>query len=71
MIKVRGKFQKVNLLILDKRADEYKRALDPKFPEVRIHGATKEEEVGDFISKANFSAKRLDTPSYLMGVVER
>jgi D-2-hydroxyacid dehydrogenase (NADP+) len=53
MTKSRGKLPKVNLLILDKQADEYQRAIEPKFSEVRIHAATKEEEVGDFISKAN------------------
>jgi D-2-hydroxyacid dehydrogenase (NADP+) len=53
MTKSRGKLPKANLLILDRQADEYQRAIEPKFPEVRIHAATKEEEVGDFISKAN------------------
>jgi D-2-hydroxyacid dehydrogenase (NADP+) len=43
----------MNLLILDPRADEYKKALLPKFPEVSIHSAKKEEEIGDFIEKAD------------------
>jgi phosphoglycerate dehydrogenase-like enzyme len=43
----------MNLLILDPRADEYKKALLPKFPEVSIHSAQKEEEIGDFIEKAD------------------
>ena len=43
----------MNLLILDSRADAYKKALLPKFPEVSIHSAQKEEEIGDFIEKAN------------------
>jgi D-2-hydroxyacid dehydrogenase (NADP+) len=43
----------MNLLILDPRADEYKRALLPKFPDVLIHSAKKEEEIGDFIEKAD------------------
>ena len=53
MGKAEERLPKANLLILDNQADEYKRALAPKFPEVRIHAATKEEEVGDFIPKAN------------------
>jgi D-2-hydroxyacid dehydrogenase (NADP+) len=43
----------MNLLILESRADEYERALRPKFPEVSIHSARSEEEVGDFIEKAD------------------
>jgi phosphoglycerate dehydrogenase-like enzyme len=43
----------MNLLILDPRADEYKKALIPKFPDVSIHSAQKEEEIGDFIEKAD------------------
>ena len=43
----------MNLLILDSRADEYKKALLPKFPDVSIHSAQKEEEIGDFIEKAD------------------
>ena len=43
----------MNLLILDPRANEYKKALLPKFPEVSIHSAQKEEEIGDFIEKAD------------------
>ena len=43
----------MNLLILDPFADEYKKALLPKFPEVSIHSAQKEEEIGDFIEKAD------------------
>jgi phosphoglycerate dehydrogenase-like enzyme len=41
----------MNLLILERLADEYKKALQSKFPELTIHAATKEEEVGDFIEK--------------------
>jgi D-2-hydroxyacid dehydrogenase (NADP+) len=47
------KNKKMNLLILDSRADAYKKALLPKFPEVSIHSAQKEEEIGDFIEKAD------------------
>jgi D-2-hydroxyacid dehydrogenase (NADP+) len=45
--------KKTNLLILESLADEYKRALLPKFPEVSIHSAREEEEVGDFIERAD------------------
>ena len=43
----------MNLLVLDQRAEEYKKALVPKFPEVVIHVATKEEEAGKFIEQAD------------------
>jgi phosphoglycerate dehydrogenase-like enzyme len=43
----------MNLLILDPFADEYKKALQSKFPEISIHAARKEDEVGDFIEKAD------------------
>ncbi len=42
----------MNLLILEQRAEEYKKALSPKFPEVVIHAAAKETEVGKFIEQA-------------------
>jgi phosphoglycerate dehydrogenase-like enzyme len=41
----------MNLLILEEHAEEYKKALQPKFPEVVIHAAQKEDEIGDFIEK--------------------
>jgi hypothetical protein len=41
----------MNLLILEQRAEEYKKSLQPKFPELTIHATSKEEEVGDFIEK--------------------
>jgi len=41
----------MNLLILEQLANEYKKALQPKFPELTIHAATKEEEIGGFIEK--------------------
>jgi D-2-hydroxyacid dehydrogenase (NADP+) len=53
MIKPRGKLSEANLLILDKQADAYMQALEPGFSEVQIHAAAKEEEAGDFITKAN------------------
>jgi D-2-hydroxyacid dehydrogenase (NADP+) len=43
----------MNLLILEQLAEEYKRSLKPKFPEVTIHAARNEGEIGDFIEKAN------------------
>jgi phosphoglycerate dehydrogenase-like enzyme len=46
-------FLKINLLILDQLADEYKKALQSKFPEIMIHASIKEEEIGDFIEKVN------------------
>jgi D-2-hydroxyacid dehydrogenase (NADP+) len=44
---------KINLLILDQLADEYKKALQSKFPEVMIHTSLKEKDIGEFIEKAN------------------
>jgi D-2-hydroxyacid dehydrogenase (NADP+) len=43
----------INLLILDQLADEYKRALQSKFPEVIMHASRKEEDIGEFIEKVN------------------
>ena len=43
----------MNLLILEQLAEEYKKVLQPKFPEVFIHAAKKEEEIGDFIEKTD------------------
>jgi D-2-hydroxyacid dehydrogenase (NADP+) len=43
----------MNLLILESLADKYERALQPKFPEVSIHSARNEEEVGNFIERAD------------------
>ena len=41
----------MNILILEQRAEEYKKVLQPKFPEVSIHAAKKEDEIGDSIEK--------------------
>lgn len=41
----------MNLLILDPLAEEYRKILNQKFPEVTIRAATKEEQIGDFIEK--------------------
>lgn len=43
----------MNLLILGDRAEAYMKALSPKFADVVIHGAAKEEEVGDFIGQTD------------------
>ncbi len=43
----------MNLLILENRAADYKKALSPKFPEVVIHAAAQEGEVGGFIEQAD------------------
>jgi phosphoglycerate dehydrogenase-like enzyme len=43
----------MNLLILEQRAEEYKKSLQPKFPELTIHAAQKEDEIGDFIEKTD------------------
>lgn len=43
---------KTNLLILDSQGEEYKRALEPEFPELAIRACKTEHEVGDFIEKA-------------------
>lgn len=40
-----------NLLILDQTPKDYEKALKPKFPEVFIHAAKSEDEIGDFIEK--------------------
>ena len=41
----------MNLLILEQLAEEYRKALQPKFPEVIIHASKNEDEIGDFIEK--------------------
>ena len=41
----------MNLLILEQLAEEYRKALQPKFPEVVIHASKNEDEIGDFIEK--------------------
>jgi phosphoglycerate dehydrogenase-like enzyme len=43
----------MNLLMLGERAEAYKKALSPKFADVVIHGATKEEEVEEFIGQTD------------------
>src|SRR3972149_5767541 len=43
----------MNLLILEQTAKEYEKGLISKFPHVVIHAATKEDEIGDFIEKAD------------------
>ena len=41
----------MHLLILNQSAENYKKALAPKFPELSIHAVAKEEEIGNFIEK--------------------
>ena len=41
----------LNLLILERRAEEIRKVLAPKFPELSIYSATKEEEVGEVIKE--------------------
>ena len=43
----------MNVLVLDKLANGYKQAISEKFPELVIHAATNEEEVGEFIDRAD------------------
>jgi len=42
---------KTNLLILDSLAEEYRKALEPEFPDLVIRACKTENEVGDFIEK--------------------
>lgn len=42
---------KLNLLLLDPIAEEYKKFLEPKFPELSIYAFAAEEEIGDAIEK--------------------
>jgi len=41
----------MNLLVLNYLAEDYKKALGQKFPELTVHPAKNEEEVGDFIER--------------------
>ncbi len=43
----------MKLLILDQRAGEYKKALSAKFPDVVVHAAAQEAEVGKFIEETD------------------
>jgi phosphoglycerate dehydrogenase-like enzyme len=43
----------MNLLILEQRAEEYKKALSLKFPDMVIHATTQEAQVGKFIEQAD------------------
>jgi alpha-N-acetylglucosamine transferase len=43
----------MNLLILNPSAADYKKALEPKFPQLSIQAAAMEEEIGNFIEKAD------------------
>jgi phosphoglycerate dehydrogenase-like enzyme len=41
----------MQLLILNPSAEDYKKVLESKFPELSIHAAAREEEIGDLIEK--------------------
>lgn len=41
----------IELLIVDPIAEDYKKALEPKFPELSIHAFAEEGEIGDLIEK--------------------
>ena len=43
----------MNLLILEPKAEETKKVLEARFPEITIHAAASEAEVGDFIGKTD------------------
>ncbi len=43
----------MHLLILDPLAEEYKKALEPKFPQLSIEAATREEEIEETIENAD------------------
>jgi len=43
---------KTNLLIIDSQSEEYRKVLEPEFPELFILPCKTESEVGDFIGKA-------------------
>jgi phosphoglycerate dehydrogenase-like enzyme len=43
----------MNLLILNPSAVDYKKALESSFPELTIHPAAQEEEIGNFIKKTD------------------
>lgn len=42
---------KMNLLILDREAEAYKKALEPNFPDVSFYAAKKQEDIGGLIEK--------------------
>ena len=41
----------MHLLILNQSAEDYRKALEPKFPELSIHAVAEAEEIGNFIEK--------------------
>ena len=42
---------KMNLLVLNNLAEDYKKALANKFPELVVHAAKDEDEIGDFVER--------------------
>jgi hypothetical protein len=43
----------MNLLILNPSATDYQKVLKSTFPDLTIHAAVKEEEIGNFIERAD------------------
>jgi D-2-hydroxyacid dehydrogenase (NADP+) len=43
----------MNLLVLNELADDYRNKLEKEFPEVAVHSAKNEDEVGDFIRRTD------------------
>jgi len=43
----------MNLLVLNELADDYREKLEKEFPEIAVHSAKNEDDVGDFIEKAD------------------
>jgi len=41
----------MNLLVLNNLAEDYKKALAKKFPELVVHAAKDEDEIGDFVER--------------------
>lgn len=41
----------MKLLILEEQAEDYKKTLQARFPEISIHAAKREDEIGDFIEE--------------------
>lgn len=41
----------MHLLIFHRNAEDFRKALEPKFPELTIHAVVREEQIGDFIEK--------------------
>jgi D-2-hydroxyacid dehydrogenase (NADP+) len=51
--KLEGRGLKMNLLVLNDLAEDYKKALERNFPELMVYPAKNEDEIGDFIERAD------------------